>query len=176
MGIERWFAFDYYLPLNINGVSLEFPNSWTEYGDIQTGNNSTNADPAFIDLTSGNSRYMEFTTSPDHNTVPYLTQNLLQLTDGSGNRIASAYNTWHEVVFGMRTGFDNSAWIEVWHDGVHKLARTNRALCGAAESNPYFQLQNYTSYPTSFVDGATRSASVYGKFRGGMTRADVQTR
>lgn len=38
------------------------------------------------------------------------------------------------------------------------------------------ELQNYTSYPTSFVDGATRSAIVYRGFRGGMTRADVQTR
>ena len=32
----------------------------------------------------------------------------------------------------------------------------------SSESVPYFQLQNYTPYPTSYLRGATRSAIVYG--------------
>jgi hypothetical protein len=175
--IERWFAFDYYLPLNINGVSFEFPKSWNVLGDIHS--DGGDADPGFTEaVPAGNSysRYIAFRTSPDTSTVPYLTARLLKLTNARGSRIASAFNTWHEVVIGMRTGYDKRAWIEVWHDGVRKLARTNRPLFAPTESGPYFQLQNYTRYPTSYVSGATRSAVVYGGFRAGLARADVQTR
>jgi hypothetical protein len=49
-------------------------------------------------------------------------------------------------------------------------------LFDSSESGPYFQLQNYTAYPMTYVGGATRSAVVYGGFRAGLTRADVQTR
>jgi hypothetical protein len=178
-GVERWFAWDYYLPLNINGVSFEFPRSWNTLGDMHTGMNSTHADPGLTDvIPSGNShpKYIAFETSPDMTSVRYLSVKLLQLTKASGSRIASAFNTWHEVVIGMRTGYDNTAWIEVWSDGVRKLARTNRRLVASTESGPYFQLQNYTLYPTSYISGATRSAIAYGGFRAGMTRADVQTR
>jgi hypothetical protein len=178
-GIERWFAWDYYLPLNVNGVSFEFPKSWNTLGDMHTGMNSTHADPGLTAvIPSGNShpKYIAFQTTPDTTSVPYRKAKLLQLTNARGSRVASAFNTWHEVVIGMRTGYDNTAWIEVWHDGVLKLARTNRRLFGSSESGPYFQLQNYTRYPTSYVSGATRSAIVYGGFRAGLTRSDVQTR
>jgi hypothetical protein len=178
-GIERWFAFDYYLPLNVNGVSFEFPRSWNTLGDMHTGMNSTHADPGLTDvIPSGQShpKYIAFETSPDTTSVGYLSVKLLQLTKAGRSRVASAFNTWHEVVIGMRTGYDNTAWIEVWSDGVRKLARTNRRLFASSESGPYFQLQNYTPYPTSYLSGATRTAIVYGGFRAGMTRADVQTR
>src|SRR5262249_39019383 len=117
----------------------------------------------------------------DWATVPYFNTNLIQLTDASGNRIPSAFNTWHEVVFGMKTASDgsvgnSSGWVEVWVDGVQKLARTPMPQYDPSESSPYFQLQNYTTYPTSYVSGATRSAVVYGGFRAGLSRADVQTR
>jgi hypothetical protein len=168
---------DYYLPLNINGVSFEFPKSWNVLGDMHS--DGGDADPALTDvIPGGNShpKHIAFQTSPDTTDVPYLKANLLQLTNARGSRIASAFNTWHEVVIGMRTAYDNTAWIEVWHDGVLKLARTNRRLFASSESGPYFQLQNYTRYPTSYVSGASRSAIVYGGFRAGLTRADVQTR
>jgi hypothetical protein len=176
-GIERWFAWDYYLPLNVNGVSFEFPKSWNVLGDMHS--DGGDADPGFTEvIPTGKShpKYMAFRTSPDTHRVPYLTVNLLKLTNADGSCIASAFNTWHEVVIGMRTGADKTAWIEVWHDGVLKLARTNRALLDPSESGPYYQLQNYLPYPISYVSGATRSAVVYGGFRAGLTRADVQTR
>jgi hypothetical protein len=178
-GIERWFAWDYYLPLNVGGVSFEFPRSWNTLGDMHTGMNSTHADPGLTGVLPSGSvhpKYITFQTSPDTNRVRYLTAKLLQLTKRGGARIASAFNTWHEVVIGMRTGYDKTAWIEVWHDGVLKLARTHRPLFASSEDGPYFQLQNYTPYPTSYVGGGTRSAIVYGGFRAGMTRLDVQTR
>jgi hypothetical protein len=97
--------------------------------------------------------------------------------DASGNRIASAFNTWHEVVIGMKLSTDNTGWIEVWFDGAQVGTRvTSRQLLDPSESGPYFQLQNYTGYPTSYLSGASRSAVVYGGLRAGMTRADVQTR
>jgi chitodextrinase len=176
-GIERWFAFDYYVPLNVNGVSFEFSNTWNVLGDLHS--NGGHADPGLLDVVpSGNShpKYLEFATTPNTQSVPYLSANLLQLTNSNGSRATSSYNTWHEIVIGMRTGHDNTAWIEVWHDGVLKLARTNRALFDPSEAGPYFQLQNYTGYPTSYVGGATRSAIAYGGFRAGLTRGDVQTR
>jgi hypothetical protein len=178
-GIERWFAWDYYLPLNVNGVSFEFPRSWNTLGDMHTGTNATHADPgltAVVPTGSSHPKYVVLRTSPDTSRVAYLDVNLLQLTKAGGSRIASAFNTWHEVMIGMRTGYDKTAWIEVWHDGVLKLARTNRALFASAETGPYFQLQNYTLYPTSYVSGATRSAIVYGGFRAGLSRADVEAR
>jgi hypothetical protein len=141
--------------------------------------NGGDADPGLLDVVpSGNShpKYLEFATTPDTQSVPYLTANLLQLTNSNGSRTTSSYNAWHEIVIGMKTGHDNSAWIEVWHDGVLKLARTSRALLDPSEGGPYFQLQNYTGYPTSYVGGATRSAIAYGGFRAGLTRGDVQTR
>jgi hypothetical protein len=178
-GIERWFAWDYFLPLSVNGVSFELSRSWNTLGDMHTGMNSTHADPGLTDVVpSGSShpKYIAFETSPDATRVAYLTVKLLQLTKPGGSRITSAFNTWHEAVIGMRTGYDKTGWIEVWHDGVLKLARTHRRLFAPSEEGPYFQLQNYTPYPSSYLGGATRSAIVYGGFRAGMTRADVQTR
>jgi hypothetical protein len=176
-GAVRWFAYDYYLPLNVNGVSFQFPTSFSTYAAIHS--NGGHADPGFIDLAHYGAtypQYIEFATSPNVNTTPYLTVNLLQLTDASGNRIVSAFNTWHEYVLGIKFAPDNTGWVEVWHDGVQKLAKTFRANIDPSEGGPYVQMQNYTQYPTSFVGGATRSAIVYGGFRAGLTRADVETR
>jgi hypothetical protein len=180
-GIERWFAFDILLPLNVGGVSYEFPNSWSVLGDMHS--NGGNADPGFIQAYPNGSdpKYLTHRVSKDWSSVPYKNTSLLQLTDASGNRISSAFNVWHEVVIGMKTASDgsegnSSGWVEVWFDGVPKLARTALPQLDPSESGPYFQLQNYTAYPTSYISGATRSAVVYGGFRAGLTRADVQTR
>jgi chitodextrinase len=181
-GIERWFAFDILFPLDMNGVSFEFPNSWQTLGDLHS--NGGNADPALTRVyPNGNShpKYWTYSVSKDWSTVPYLNVNLVQLTDSSGNRNTSAFNVWHEVVIGMKTASDgsvgsSSGWVEIWCDGVQKLARTSLPQFDPSESGPYFQMQNYTPYPTSFISGASRSAIAYGGFRAGMTRADVETR
>jgi chitodextrinase len=180
-GIERWFAFDIYFPLNVNGVSFEFSNSWHTLGDIHS--TVGNADNMTRVYPNGNSnpKYLTSSITKDWATVPYHNTNLIQLTDASGNRISSAFNAWHEVVIGVKTACDgsvgnSSGWVEVWVDGAQKLARTAMPQYECSEGGPYFQLQNYTTYPTSFVSGATRSAIVYGGYRAGMTRADVQTR
>jgi hypothetical protein len=180
-GAVRWYAFDILFPLNVNGVSFEFSNAWNTLGDMHS--NGGDADPALTRIIpeSGpaNPKFYAFSTTPDASGgsgIPYLNVNLMQMTDASGNRIASAFNTWHEVVIGLKLTADNSGWFEVWFDGVQKAPQTARQLLDPSEGGPYFQLQNYTTYPTSYVGGATRSAVVYGGFRAGMTRADVQTR
>jgi hypothetical protein len=71
---------------------------------------------------------------------------------------------------------DNTGWFEVWFDGVQKAPRTSRQLLDPSESGPYFQLQNYNAHWAPYVGGASRSAVVYGGFRAGLSRADVQTR
>jgi hypothetical protein len=179
-GAVRWFAWDYLLPLNINGVSFEIPNSFFVAAQLHDSG-GTNGNPAMIGLSHyGNThpQYIQFAQTPDQsaNGVPYLTADLLQITNADGSRITSAFNTWHEVVVGIRFAADSSGWVEVWHDGVQKLSQTFRANIAPNEGGPYAEFQNYTSYPTSFVGGATRSAIVYGGFRAGTTRAAVQTR
>jgi hypothetical protein len=181
-GVVRWFAFDVLFPLNVNGVSFEATaTDFQTLGDLHSnGGDAVPIEVRLYPTGSSNPKYLTFSTTPDARGggvgVPYLNVKLMQMWDARGNRITSAFNTWHEVVIGIRTGYDKTAWIEVWSDGVRKLARTNRRLFTSSESGPYFQLQNYTRYPTSYVGGATRSAVVYGGFRAGMTRADVQTR
>lgn len=185
-GITRWFACDILFPLNIVGstpaapVSFEaFTSSWQTCFDMHDSG-GTGAVPFDTGLYpgGGNNSYFIFRTTPDQSSggVPYESTNLMLMWDGSGNRVASAFNTWHEVVIGIRATADNSGWYEVWFDGVQKAPQTNRQLVTASEGGPYIQIQNYSEYPTSYASGATRSAVVYGGVRCGMTRADVQKR
>jgi hypothetical protein len=180
-GIERWFAFDILFPLNIDGVSFEFPTTWHTLGDLHS--NGGNADPALTQVYPywTHPRHYTFLVSPDTTSVPYYTVDLLPLTDSGGSRVTSSFNVWHEVVIGMKTAYDgspgnSSGWVAVWFNGVQALAPYSTPQFAVSETGPYFQLQNYTQYPTSYLSGATRSAVVYGGFRAGLTRADVQRR
>jgi hypothetical protein len=182
-GIERWFAWDYLFPNNINGVSFEFVNNFQALADLHTESSTATGVPStsMIYPQGGNPRWHMWRTTPDFNTTAYLNVPLLQLTNADGSRIASAFNTWHELVVGMKVSDQGSpgnspGWVEIWHDGVQVLPRTSRPTMPPGETGPYAQLQNYTGYPTSFVGGATRSAIVYGGFRAGLTHADVETR
>jgi hypothetical protein len=182
MGAIRWFAFDYLLPLNVNGVSFEFVNGWHGLMDLHPsssdlgGNIETQVRPW-----SGNRRYLTFVTTPNPVTTAYRVVKLVRLTKADGSRVASSYNTWHELVIGIKASdqgaIGNSpGWVEVWHDGVNVMRRQQRPNMMPGEDGPYAQAQNYTEYPTAFTYGATRGAIVYGGFRAGLTRSDVQTR
>jgi len=182
MGAERWFAFDVLFPLNTNGASFEFVNTWHALFDLHP---STSSQGGTIDTVitpqGGHPRYHSFLTTPNPLTNPYREVKLVQLTNADGSRIASAYNVWHEVVVGLKASDQGSVgnspgWVEVWHNGVNVMPRESRPNMIPGESGPYAQMQNYTAYPTAFVGGATRGAIVYGGFRAGLTRADVQTR
>ena len=182
MGTERWFAFDYLFPLDMNGVSFEFVNSWHCLMDLHPSSSATGGtlDTA-IRPESGHPRYHTLLTTPNPHTTPYREINLVKLTNADGSRVASAYNVWHEVVIGIKVSDQGSignspGWVEVWHDGVNVMPREQRPSVMAGESGPYAQLQNYTPYPIPFAGGATRSAIAYGGFRAGLMRADVQTR
>ncbi len=177
-GQIRWFAFDILFPLNITGASLEFSNVWHIMGDIHS--NGGNADPFYTEFypigPGADPKYYVFGTSPDHNSIPYIRQNLIQMTNADGSRFTANYNVWHEVVIGMKAAYDTTGWIEAWVNGVQKIVINGRALFDPSESGPYLQMQNYTNWPTSFVGGAVRSACVYGGMRAGLVRSDVQTR
>lgn len=185
-GITRWFAFDILFPLNINGASFEmYATDFQTLGDIHAADSAVSRDPGIVRVmpTGGSTpKSLQFAVCKQTDLgIPYFTVDLLQLTDASGNKIASAYNVWHEVVFGQRTAFDgvagsSSGWIEVWFNGVQRQAQASMPQYMSDEGGPYFQLQNYTRYPTSYLGGATRSAIVYGGFRAGLARSDVQTR
>lgn len=175
MGMTRWFAFDIFFPLNVGGTSYEFPFAWNVLGDLHS--QGGDADPGLTEVfPSGNNhpKWYAFGTTPNTQTTPYFTVNLLQLTNANGTRVTSSYNVWHEVVMGLKLAADSSGWFEVWFNGVQRQPQTFRATVAPSESGPYFQLQNYTAYPTNYVGGATRSAIVYGGFRGGLARSDVQ--
>jgi chitodextrinase len=181
MGDERWFAFDYLLPLNVGGVSFEFVNGWHVLADLHAAGTSPWRVESAIRPQSGHPRYHAFLATPNTGTTPYREVNLLQLTNADGSRVTSAYNVWHELVVGIKASDQGSVgnspgWVEVWHDGVNVMPRESRPTVGVGESGPYAQLQNYTAYPTAFAGGATRGAVVYGGLRAGLMRADVQTR
>ena len=182
MGAERWFAWDMQFPLNINGVSFQFVNNWHVLADLHPASSAIGGTlDSAIRPTRGHPRWHKLLLSPNPNTTPYREVNLTQLTIADGSRVASSHNVWHELVVGMKvsdqgTVGNSPGWVEVWHNGVNVMPRASRPSVVPGESGPYMQLQNYTSYPTSFVGGATRGAIMYGGFRAGLTRADVQTR
>jgi hypothetical protein len=129
----------------------------------------------------GKRRSLTFVTTPNTHTTPYREIKLLQLTNADGSRLTSSYNTWHELVIGLKASDQGSigqspGWVEVWHDGVNVMPRQPRPNMLPGEDGSYAQAQNYTSHPTAFTSGATKGAIVYGGFRAGLTRADVQTR
>lgn len=179
-GAIRWFAWDILFPLNINSVSFQLPaTDFLVLGYIHDSG-GTGAAPAGLEIYPTGGSYpanVMFTTTPNENAggVPYIRVPLLQLWDSGGSRVTANFNTWHEFVIGEKFTADGTGWFEVWCDGVQKAAQTSRQLLQPSEGGPYAQLQNYTRWPTSYVGGATRSAVVYGGFRAGLARTDVQT-
>ena len=180
-GAVRWFAFDILLPLDIDSVSYELSDTWNTLGDMHE-NSGPNSDPCLVRPYPDYGThpvYLTHSVSPDTTSIAYYNTQLIQLTDGAGDRIESSYNVWHEVVIGMKAASDgsvgsSSGWCEVWFNGEQKLTQTQMPQFHPSETDPYFQLQNYTSYPTSFQGGATKSAVAYGGFRAGLSRASVQ--
>jgi hypothetical protein len=168
-------------PLNINdgtgtNVSFEFVNKFHTMFDLHTSVD-VDDDPALGDITphSGNPRYLSYTQAYSQQSG-YIEVPLVQLTNSDGSRHTSSYNVWHEIVVGMKASKDSSGWYELWVDGQQVKPQTARQMLSSADTGPYMQMQNYTEWPTNFVSGADRGAVVYGGFRAGLTRADVQTR
>jgi hypothetical protein len=195
----RWFAWDILFPLNINTgvsangtsvVSFEFVASsinggaWHTIYDLHASS-GVDGDPLLGDITSTNythsshPKYLSFTQSPDTRSgvgVPYINVPQIQLSDSGGARFTANYNVWHEIVVGIKASKDSTGWYELWTNGVQTAPQTQRVMLNSAEQGPYVQMQNYCGYPETFIGGAQRSAIVYGGFRAGLTRTDVQTR
>lgn len=176
VGAERWWAVDYLFPLDVDGASFEFVSTWHSLFGLHPATSSQGGTlDSFIRPENGNPRWHMLGTTPNPQTTPYREINLDRLTNADGSRNVAAHNVWHELVIGMKAAPDNSGWLEVWHDGRNVLSRENRPTVLPGETGPYAQLQNYTRHPTSFVGGKTRGVMVYGGFRAGLSRSDVQT-
>lgn len=190
-GAIRWFACDILFPFNINtGVSangttiVSFERAGGDFNTLLDIHDSggTNADPGGSEIRpTGQSAnvYLSYFQTPDNRGgvgVPYFHDDYFQLWDSGGNRVAGAFNVWHELLMGIKFAADNSGWYEVWFNGVQKVVHLNRQIVTSGEGGPYLQIQNYTRYPTSYIGGAQRSGLVYGGIRCGLTRSDVQTR
>jgi hypothetical protein len=107
--------------------------------------------------------------------------NLVQLSDGSGNRVTASYNVWHELVVGVKfdytaSGHPGPGWIELWHDGVNVYPQTFRDTCFTNETDIWLQAQNYKRHIATLYGGATSTVIYYGGMRAGLTRGDVQRR
>jgi len=184
MGTTRWFRFSFLLPNNGPGETFNWPtNSWHLLADLHVSlDGGGDAQDMKVQPWSGNPRYitsvLEGASSTDASQWDFV--NMLQLTDANGNRIASAFNTWHTVIWGIT--FSNQGTIgnspghmTIIFDG-QTLYDKARPTARTGETGPWFQLQNYKSHTESgsgFVNGASSSTVYYADVRIGSTRADV---
>ena len=184
MGMTRWFRFSFLLPNNGSGETFNWPtNSWQLLADLHVSvDGNGDAQDMKVQPWSGNPRYitsvLEGASSSDASQWDFV--NMLQLTDASGNRIASAFNTWHTVIWGIT--FSNQGTIgnspgnmTIIFDG-QTLYDKARPTARTGETGPWFQLQNYKSHTepgSGFINGATSSTVYYADSRIGYTRADV---
>jgi len=118
---------------------------------------------------------LEGASSGDASQWEYI--NVLQLTDGSGNRISNAFNSWHTTVIGVTfsdqgTIGNSPGHLTIIFDGQTVYDKA-RPTARTGETGPWFQLQNYKSHTSGFVNGATSSTIYYADARIGYTRADV---
>ncbi len=187
-GLTRWFAYDYFLPNNFNGDTFNWPNGgWHTLMDLHgSGSNfeqNWNVLESMIRPLSTANVYHAYhmgahegASDPAPADTEYC--NLLQLTNSSGVRIASAFNTWHELVVGVKFASDgvinsSTGWIDIWHDGVNVLPQHFRPTCFTNESEVWLQMQNYKQHSNAFVGGATSSVIYYGGLRAGYIKSDV---
>ena len=184
MGTTRWFRFSFLLPNNGPGETFNWPtNSWNLLANLHVSiDGNGDAQDMKVQPWSGNPRYittvLEGASSTDASQWDFV--NMLQLTDASGNRIASAFNTWHTVIWGIT--FSNQGTIgnspghmTIIFDG-QTLYDKARPTARTGETGPWFQLQNYKSHTESgsgFVNGAWSSTVYYADVRIGSTQADV---
>lgn len=187
-GMVRWFAWDYFVPLDYGADhdTFNFSTGWHTLMDLHGVGNSYeqlwNVLEAGVYNFSG-ARWIAYHLGAHEGSsdpAPADTEliRLAQLTDASGNRIASSHNTWHELVVGVKFASDgtigsSSGWVEIWHDGVNILPRHARPTCFPNESSVWMQAQNYKQHSAPFVAG-TSSVIYYGGMRAGLTRQDVQ--
>jgi hypothetical protein len=181
MGTTRWFRLSFLLPNNGPGETFNWPaNDWYLLADLHASVDAS-GDPQDIKIQpwSGNPRYVTFAlegaASSDASQWEFI--NLLQLTDASGNRIASAFNSWHTVIFGVTfsdqgTIGNSPGHVTIIFDGQTVYDRA-RPTARTGETGPWFQLQNYKSHGSGFVNGASSSTVYYADARIGYTRADV---
>ncbi len=187
-GLTRWFAYDYFLPNNFNGDTFNWPVSdWHTLLDLHGNGNNFEQNWNVLEVQTrplaANNAYLTYHmgaheggSDPAPPDTEYL--NFLQLTNGTGQRVAASFNVWHELVVGVRFASDgvinsSTGWIEIWHDGVNVLPRHFRPTCFTNESDIWLQAQNYKRYGVALVGGATSSVIYYGGIRAGYTKDDV---
>jgi hypothetical protein len=185
MGITRWFRFSFYLPNGQpSGEQFNWPaNDWYLLADLHVSlDGNGDCQDIIVTPNSGNQRYvtLRLQGATSDQTSPAFNQedvNLLQLTDSSGNRIASAFNSWHTLIFGVKFASDgsvgsSSGHVTAYFDGQLAYDK-NRPTARFNETGPWFQLQNYKNHGSGFVNGATSSVIYFADSRIGNTLADV---
>lgn len=96
-----------------------------------------------------------------HSTSNFRQINLLQMTDGAGNRIMSAFNRWINLVWGIKFAADSSGWMECWVDGVNVYPRTNGPTMWTGDFGMYFKQGLYKDKASPFPGG--RSVLYFGQ-------------
>jgi hypothetical protein len=184
MGTTRWFRFSFLLPNNGPGETFNWPtNGWHALADLHVSvDGNGDAQDMKVQPWSGNPRYITsvLTGASSSDASQWDFVNMLQLTDSNGNRIASAFNTWHTVIWGITFSNQGSIGNSPGHmtiifDG-QTLYDKARPTARTGETGPWFQLQNYKSHTdpgSGFINGATSSTVYYADSRIGYTRADV---
>lgn len=183
MGMTRWFRFSFYLP-NTGAEKFNWPtNNWYALADLHVSiDGAGDSQDLKVQPWSGNERYLSWVlegatscqTCPGWN---FDIVNVLQLTDASGNRIASSFNSWHTAVMGVTfsdqgTVGNSPGHVTLIFDG-QTVYDKDRPSARTGETGPWFQLQNYMPSGTALVNGATSSTIYFADARIGNTRADV---
>ena len=181
MGMTRWFRFSFYLPNGTpSGEQFNWPNDWYQLANIHVSRDGAgDCQDLKVQPWSGNPRYLtwvlEGASSSDASQWEFI--NVLQLTDGSGNRIASAFNSWHTAIIGITfsdqgTIGNSPGHVTIIFDGQTVYDKA-RPTARTGETGAWFQLQNYKNHASGFVNGASSSTIYFADARIGYTRADV---
>jgi chitodextrinase len=187
-GMVRWFAYDYLLPLNLNGDTFNFvTNNHQTLMDCHETTSTSYQTWNVLDLgtvRNDNGRELGAEIQSTGNTGPsgigdYRRINYLRLTDPSGNRTTSAYNVWHQLVVGVKFSDqgvvgNSPGWLEIWNDGVNVMPRESRPTSLPGSGGCWLQAQMYKTHGVDLVGGANSTVVYFGGFRAGLTKADVE--
>jgi chitodextrinase len=180
VGDVRWFSTRIYLPYNAtekfewaHGGSQPYTSLWGLHP--QAGGNAYSAIHLGWEAWQVNAgdKNMWLNFHVEGGTFPETTNseivNLVQLTDGSGNRIMANHNRWIDLVWGMRFAPDNTGWLEVWVDGVNVYPRKYRPTMWVGDSAMYFKYGLYKRKDASFPETG-RSVVYFGRTTIGLTK------
>lgn len=184
-GLTRWFGFSYYLP----SPGFDLNGTYTVLWDIHPTVTSINC---LIYQQTGSRNNAWFTvelrggdTTPAWFGADYEHPNIHQLSDASGNLLASELNKWHRVVIGCKFAHDgtigargsgsSTGWCEIYFDrggtGLNRVYAKDRPVMYNGETGPYITGGLYTGTASPFPSGG---CVIYKKnIKAGLTLADV---